>query len=278
MQEIKVSNENLPAQVITNNDQPVMTCASNNAIDNTSIISAPYVTVMPTGRDKRGLLEKVDYKFNEDGSINWRAMIKSEFLKPNKEKTSETDISKLSDSELIILIGGIKELAQIRGYTDVEYEVTCPSPDYVLAVCKIKWIPNFETMYNSVAFSAIGDASLYNCNEMGRKYLGATAENRAFVRCVRNFLKINIVGKDEIGGQDIPAPETPKSEEPSIKSIHVLLNEQMEAKGITFKQLKARLIEDKFKNAEEISCIEDIPKKEAFKLVGRIKSYKKMVK
>jgi hypothetical protein len=27
-------------------------------------------------RDIHGLLENVDYKFNDDGSVNWRAMIK----------------------------------------------------------------------------------------------------------------------------------------------------------------------------------------------------------
>jgi hypothetical protein len=29
-------------------------------------------------RDIHGLLENVDYKFNDDGSVNWRAMIKKD--------------------------------------------------------------------------------------------------------------------------------------------------------------------------------------------------------
>jgi hypothetical protein len=36
-------------------------------------------------RNEHGLLENVDYEFNEDGSVNWRAMIKEEFLYPNKD-------------------------------------------------------------------------------------------------------------------------------------------------------------------------------------------------
>ena len=36
-------------------------------------------------RNEHGLLENVDYTFKEDGSIDWRAMIKPEFLYPNKE-------------------------------------------------------------------------------------------------------------------------------------------------------------------------------------------------
>ena len=35
-------------------------------------------------RNEHGLLENADYAFNEDGSIDWRAMIKPEFLYPNK--------------------------------------------------------------------------------------------------------------------------------------------------------------------------------------------------
>ena len=35
-------------------------------------------------RDNNGLLKAVEYEFNEDGSVNWRAMIKEEHLFPNK--------------------------------------------------------------------------------------------------------------------------------------------------------------------------------------------------
>ena len=35
-------------------------------------------------RNQHGLLENAEYVFNEDGSVDWRAMIKDEFLYPNK--------------------------------------------------------------------------------------------------------------------------------------------------------------------------------------------------
>ena len=35
-------------------------------------------------RNPFGLLDYVDYEFNEDGSVNWRSMIKDEHLFPNK--------------------------------------------------------------------------------------------------------------------------------------------------------------------------------------------------
>ena len=58
-------------------------------------------------RDKDGLLPDTDYIFNKDGLIDWRKMIKTEHLVPNKDKTSETDVTKLKDYQLIILLAGI---------------------------------------------------------------------------------------------------------------------------------------------------------------------------
>ena len=96
-------------------------------------------------RSETGLIDGIDYVFNDDNTIDWRAMVKTEHLVPDRNKTSETDVTKLPDPQLIILLGGIKELAQIRGYTSVKYDVNCPSPDYVVTTCTIDWITNYET-------------------------------------------------------------------------------------------------------------------------------------
>ena len=140
-------------------------------------------------RDDNGLISdgSVEYTFNENGFIDWRKMIKAEHLVPNAQKTNETDVTKLKDTELIILLAGIKDLAQVRGFTDVRYDVQTPSADFVVATCSIKWIPNYETEDKEVTFSAIGDAGAHNTHGFGQSFLGPMAENRAFVRCVRNF-------------------------------------------------------------------------------------------
>jgi hypothetical protein len=96
------------------------------------------------------------------------------------------------------------------------------------------------------------------------------AENRAFVRCVRNFLKINIVGSDECGDvkkgrvKEKPAKETltdPRSQ----------LEELMKDKGVSFDVLKERLTKEEFKNAENLSSLDDIPKLKVFELIARLK-------
>lgn len=159
-------------------------------------------------RDKRGLLEGVDYKFNDDGSVNWRAMIKEEHLFVNKdwfeskEKEVPRSIEGLKDDQLLIKLAGIKDLAKLRGYSKVSYKVEHCDVKHVSAQCTIEFKPNFETEDEMVEFSSMANATIYNTSNFGEKFLDAIAENRAFVRCVRNFLGIHIAGEDEIDRSD----------------------------------------------------------------------------
>jgi hypothetical protein len=219
-------------------------------------------------RNQFGLLEEppIPYIFNEDGYVNWRKMIRPEFLVPNKQRTQETDITKLEDKDLLILLGGIKELAQIRGFTCVSYDVPEASPNYVIASCYINWIGNYETSNVDVSFQALADASPDNTQSFARNYLAAIAENRAFVRCVRNFLKINIVGQEEIGVKVIDEPMSDNPMSPAT----VLYN-LMKEKNISFEQIQKRLIKDKYEKAEEVTSINDLSKPKIFELIERIK-------
>ena len=227
-------------------------------------------------RNEDGLINGVDYLFTEDGLIDWRKMVKPEHLVPNKDRTSETDVTKLKDYQLIILLGGIKELAQIRGFTDVKYEIVSPHHEYVAATCSITWIPNYETEGREVTFSAIGDASPRNTNSFASNFLGPIAENRAFVRCVRNFLKINIVGKEELGGADAPPTATNTSTATSDTSMdpRSMLQSVMNEKGVGFEKIKAKLISESYDNAEGLTSLNDIPKLKAFELIERLKKVK----
>jgi len=224
-------------------------------------------------RNTDGLLDDVDYEFTEDGLIDWRKMIKPEHLVSNKDRTGETDVTKLKDYQLIILLGGIKELAQNRGYTDVRYDVKAPSPEYVVATCSITWTPNFETEGREVTFSAIGDASPNNTKSFAKNFLGPIAENRAFVRCVRNFLKINIVGQEELGDAKMIS-EAAGSANSSSTDPKNILQSLMKDTGVSFSDIKGRLEKEEYKGVEKISSIGDIPKIKVFELIERLKKAK----
>jgi len=173
----------------------------------TNEIEAPPEPTIPFyekyKRNEHGLINSVDYVFNEDGSVDWRKMIKDEFLYPNKgwfdirKKQMPSSIEDLKDNQLLIMLGGIKELAKLRGFHSVEYKVDHPSEKHVVAKCSIAWIKNYESGC-SVTFEDVANATLDNTDDFCAKFLETIACNRAFVRCVRNFLNIHIVGADEI--------------------------------------------------------------------------------
>jgi hypothetical protein len=155
-------------------------------------------------RNEYGLLNSINYHFNDDGSINWRKMIKNEFLYPNKgwfdlrKKEFPNSIEGLADNQLLIMLGGIKELTKLRGYNDISYTISHIDKNYVTAVCRISWIGNYETDNRIITFEDAANATSENTDDFCIKFLETIACNRAFVRCVRNFLNIHIVGADEI--------------------------------------------------------------------------------
>lgn len=222
-------------------------------------------------RNKYGLLENdnITYQFNEDGTINWRKMVKPEYLVPNRQKTQETDVSKLEDKDLLILLGGIKELAQIRGFAGVEYKVITATDNYFATSCRIVWIPNYETENRPIVFEALADATANNTKSFARFFLAAIAENRAFVRCVRNFLKINIVSQEELGDAKLIDDSNSINENPT--SPVSLLEKVMKEKNVTFDQLKKKLLKEEDR---EINSINEISKVKIFELIDRIKKIK----
>lgn len=230
-------------------------------------------------RNEHGLIETQDYVFNQDGLVNWRKMVKTEFLVPNRQRTQETDVENLQDRDLIILLGGLKDLAQIRGYTNVEYHISVASESYAAASCTIHWVPNYETEGREIVFESMSSATLNNTNGFGQNYLVEMAENRSFCRCVRNFLKINIVSWDELAGAQAggQAPVSQQAVSTGVSSPKnsakpsFLLAKKMKEKNLSFEQVWSKIEKEKLvDNPESITELEDIPKNVTFKLIERM--------
>jgi hypothetical protein len=236
--------------------------------------------VIGFSRDEYGFLNDVNYIFNDDNTINWRAMIKPQHLVANRDSFKESninlkdiDVTTLPDNKLLILLAGIKELAQIRGFSSVYYDVIESRPDYVAVKCTICFMPSYETAGQPVVFSSLADAHWDNTHSFAKNFLMAIAENRAFVRCVRSFLKIHIVGSDEIGGKNntnIPEQDSGASSAPTS-----LLEKTMQDYGITFAQIKEGAIKRNIEGADTWGSCEDIPPLSAFTIVSGIKNKNK---
>ena len=246
-------------------------------------------------RDSLGLLQSVDYKFNEDGSVNWRAMVDSKHLFPNKSwfearnKPMPKPVDGLQDNQLLIKLAGIKELAKLRGYTSVRYNVIKCEKDHVAVKCEISWVPNFENpsqesdyLPASTQFEDVANATTENTSSFATKFLETIAANRAFVRCVRNFLNVHIVGDDEID-KSHGLPQHPETDEVEpLKKLTpngVLENlATSKLKCDSFNDFKVKLRElwtlELYRNdaAKDWQSYDDIPAKEARLLINIIKN------
>jgi hypothetical protein len=227
-------------------------------------------------RDENGLLQNVEYEFNNDGSINWRAMIKEEHLFPNKSwfeargKDCPRSTEGLDDHQLLIKLGGIKELAKLRGFTNVAYTFKKCEQEHVAVTCGISFIANYETAGQEVYFEDAANATLNNTSSFATKFLETIACNRAFVRAVRNFLNVHIVGDDEIDKSNLPAP--------SSSSIAPLTpNALLEKEFSDFEGFKTKLrtlwANKSYQNADAAKwkVFKDIPPKEARLLIKLVK-------
>jgi len=244
-------------------------------------------------RDNNGLLECVPYEFNKDGSVNWRAMIKPEFLYPNKgwfearKKETPKSIKGLKDNQLLIMLGGIKDLARVRGFHNCTFETENISDGYVVSKCNIDWIGNYESSLDKQSYQDVANATLQNTSAFCAKFLETIACNRAFVRCVRNFLNIHIVGADEIDNSN--KAETGDSVEydgfdsqnialTPQKTLQKAFNEKSGSDSI--EEFKGLLREfwsnETYRNqdAKSWSDFSDIPAKECRRLITLVKSKK----
>ncbi len=238
-------------------------------------------------RDFHGLLNNVQYIFNEDGSVNWRAMIKEEHLFPNKshfemyKKPVPKTIEGLRDNQLLIKLSGIKELARLRGFESVSYETVKCDPDHVAVKCRVCFIKNYETQ-EKVYYEDMANATFNNTSSFATKFLETIACNRAFVRAVRNFLNVHIVGDDEIDKSDntLQAPETQNKTSSASLSPNSMLETAVvkDLNCATFDEFKEKLREfwsqNLYRNdsAKEWASFADIPAKEARILLKVVKS------
>lgn len=197
-------------------------------------------------RNSFGLLSKLSYPKKDNGLIDWRKLIPNEYIALNRmafaargisvEELSSEEYTKFleesPDEDLVIKLGGFRELALIRGYTKLKPELIHYSPEEVVMKYTIEWIPNLElSNVHSLEGCAFASASVSNTDQTFSRFLVTIAENRAFIRAVRSSLGIISLGQEEFKLDDI------KTEVQNTK-IQSLLSKTMDSVGVDLDSLK----------------------------------------
>lgn len=179
-------------------------------------------------RLSNGLVKGVTYQRRSDGRIDWVKHIKPEHIVFNSKLDTQLvkayggDSRSLNYGDLIaagkevdprhvlVLLMGFIELAAFRGHTGARPRIAhvCSYPVEAAICsceCTIDWIANEE---EPDGFASYGTADATMDNTGGWGYLSAMAGNRAFVRAVRQGLRIPILGFDEIAKKDTTIPES----------------------------------------------------------------------
>lgn len=244
-------------------------------------------------RNDYGLYEHIDYKFTKFGFVDWKAMISPEHIVLNREnflrKDSPIDISSLSEEELNILkekadekdklikLSGYRELAQIRGYSSISTECKfVPEIKAIQATCFIDWVPNYEQNYKEVRTCGVADASYDNTSFDMSKYLSCIAENRAFVRAVRNFLQINIAGQDELKSETVEDFAAKNQASLTLSGPQGALDKKLKDKKRGFNELVQFALSkypDKVMGADLWNSVRDMQSSDATFLLGKFEEF-----
>lgn len=234
------------------------------------------ITPIKQERDENGLIKGVNYIFKDGGRrVDWLAMIPKEYFVPNRQSFEKrkqpvpTSVEGLDHKDLLILLAGFREVAALRGFEYVSIPTVSTTESRTTSVCEIRWIPNFETgMTDSVIYSGSGDATLQSTRDFG--FLGPISENRAFIRCVRNFLRIPVLGKDELDNnkKEIDAENNDDSNK---KPNHIsVLENLMKAKKISFDAIKKKLIDENKEYMENCFSVDEIEHEDVISLIERL--------
>lgn len=221
---------------------------------------------------------------DENGNINWKAMIPAKFLYVNNDIKKRQQIEKkygksyeeldpikdnIADSDLICMLGGLKHLLKLRKYKSVRSSIKESGRDYASVNCSIvfKGRQDIKGEEEDVEYSDNACAHTDNTTNFAKHYLLEMATNRALARCIRSFLNINVVSKEELSENSNLVEEAPQNDDIPTKK----LEEVMKNNNITFDMLRERMVKDSIKGAADFKSVKDVPGEIKFVYIDKIK-------
>ena len=208
-----------------------------------------------------------------DLSEQWRDIIDKKYLYVNRQYFIDRNqdvprmSKKLKDEEILIKLGGIRQLLNHVGYSSVKFEIHDAQKDHVAATCVITFLPEGkEVTYSGVASVHEGNADFFS-----QSYAAAVCSNRAFVRCVRNFLNINVVCDEELNPEEREEGHTQSSLPVNPRAI---LAKTLDKNNLTLKDFKDKYLSKHMKDdeMEEIVDVTQLDERLCFVLIKEIRS------
>jgi hypothetical protein len=220
-------------------------------------------------------IEKPDWrKLIDPAYIVLNTQCKEELEKQTGKLFEEIDPTTVEDKYKLILLAGIKEVAQEREFDSVDYDPIAVGPDYAAVKCTIRWRGN---KYGPpVSFSALADVQAKN-ESFAADYMIATAENRAFIRAVRSFLLIHITGKEEI---DFKTKRKPSIVDNSISKTSPLgaILDKLQKHGKSFEDFISWWAKEHNPLATSWKSPENIPSEEQWLILSEFQELEKKKK
>lgn len=245
--------------------------------ENTQEAMEPKKTT--TKKTAKKTTAKQELPKKEDGSIDWLKLIPEEFIVAQDKSKADIPISELKDNEKMVLLGGWKYLLKLRGFKSKKDIIHSSSKDFVSASCEIVWLPHEDSGMQEQVYYASADSHDGNTDPFMCQYHTANAQNRAFVRCVREYLNIHIVGKDELSKNSIPdfsneskgvQSVSPKPQQ-VLEKIAASQNKNLSS-ALKWISEKQELPKEKI---EKIKSWGDIPENVTYKMIGYLMNKKK---
>lgn len=212
---------------------------------------------------KTNVKSNEEFPRHEDGSIDWLKVIPDKFIVAQDKSKSDIPVSELLDHEKMILLGGWKYLLKKRGYIAKHDFIHNSSTEFVSATCRIIWAPHEDSNGIEQTYEASADAHVGNTDSFMQSFLTTCAQNRAFSRCVREYLNIHVVGKDETNKATIDEmlSMNKTDEDGAINSITqnvcTAIQNKLSKKKKGFLDAKKWLVYKKLMTKEEVAKVKD---------------------
>lgn len=251
--------------------------------DSVELNEQPPQPIFPT-RNTDGLIEGLEYPKDDFGLIDWSSMIPKKFLVVNDQnfkdrgKDVPSSIEGLDPRDVLILLGGSKYLARIRGIEKIEFpeKIVDAHNNYATVTCRLTFIDNIESIngFTPKVVEGTACAHFYNTYDFTKNYLVEIASNRAFCRALNYGLGLNMISKEEIGPKNLRKPDNNQSDNSQnfgMPTALSTLKSIMSKAGISFEKVKARCVELEIENSNNWEHIDDIPEDNAFFIAEKIK-------